>query len=106
MKVNLDFGWIEKKMFFMKSFLGILFSVVMIFASTRMASAEGTVVTWDVDGVTREALIFTPASAKDEKKHPLIFAFHGHGGSMNGARAWGYERLWPEALVVRLVVPL
>lgn len=32
---------------------------------------------------------------------PLVFVFHGHGGSMqNGARSFSLHTLWPEAVVV------
>ncbi|MFO0814970.1 MAG: prolyl oligopeptidase family serine peptidase [Gemmatales bacterium] len=56
--------------------------------------------TWDVDGVKREALIFTPAK-KSEGKVPVIFDFHGHGGSArNAARAHHLHEAWPEAIVV------
>ena len=55
---------------------------------------------WTVDGVVREALVYVPAKAKSEAA-PVVFAFHGHGGSMNNAaRQFGYHRLWPEAIVV------
>ena len=56
--------------------------------------------TWQVDGVTREALVYVPAIAHT-KPSPLVFAFHGHGGSMqNAARSFHYHELWPEAMVV------
>ena len=56
--------------------------------------------TWEVDGVKREALVYVPAIAH-EKLSPLIFAFHGHGGSMrNAATSFHYHELWPEAMVV------
>jgi polyhydroxybutyrate depolymerase len=55
---------------------------------------------WTVDGVVREALVYVPAQAKTEAT-PVIFAFHGHGGSMRlAARGSGYHTLWPEAIVV------
>jgi polyhydroxybutyrate depolymerase len=55
---------------------------------------------WTVEGVTREALVAAPAAAKTTPT-PVVFAFHGHGGSMrNAARSFGYEKLWPEAIVV------
>lgn len=56
--------------------------------------------TWVVEGVTREALVHAPASAKTGPA-PVIFAFHGHGGTMaNSARVSPFHRLWPEAIVV------
>ena len=55
---------------------------------------------WTVDGVTREALVAAPASAKTAPT-PVVFAFHGHGGNMNqAARSFGYHTVWPEAIVV------
>lgn len=55
---------------------------------------------WKMDGVVREALVYVPPKAKTEAT-PVVFAFHGHGGSMNNAtRMYGYHTLWPEAMVV------
>lgn len=55
---------------------------------------------WNVDGVVREALVHVPSTAKD-KPTPVVFVFHGHGGTMhNMVRAFGIHALWPEALVV------
>ncbi len=55
---------------------------------------------WKVNGTNREALIYAPPSATNQAS-PVIFAFHGHGGSMqNAARMFGCDVLWPEAIVV------
>lgn len=55
---------------------------------------------WTVDGVTREALVYIPPAAKTAPTL-LVFAFHGHGGTMKSAASgMGYHRLWPEAVVV------
>jgi polyhydroxybutyrate depolymerase len=55
---------------------------------------------WTVGGVAREALVYVPQRATTQAT-PIIFAFHGHGGTArNAARNWAYETLWPEALVV------
>ena len=55
---------------------------------------------WTVDGVVREALVHVPAKAKSEAT-PVVFAFHGHGGTMaHAARSFAYHTQWPEALVV------
>lgn len=57
---------------------------------------------WTVDGVTREGLVAAPASAKTSPA-PVIFAFHGHGGTTrHAARTMPYYTLWPEAIVVYL----
>ena len=55
---------------------------------------------WMVDGVQREALVGFPESA-DKTPAPVVFGFHGHGGSMrNAARTFHIHTLWPEAIVV------
>jgi polyhydroxybutyrate depolymerase len=55
---------------------------------------------WTVDGVTREALVAIPATAKTVPA-PLVFGFHGHGGNMRfAARSYHIHTLWPEAIVV------
>ena len=58
--------------------------------------------TWQVDGVTREGLLHVPEGART-KPAPIIFAWHGHGGTMGHAqRSFGYDKLWPEAISVYL----
>ena len=53
-----------------------------------------------VDGATRETLIHAPMKAKTENT-PLVFVFHGHGGSsQNAARTFAIHQLWPQAIVV------
>ncbi|HEY6168318.1 MAG TPA: PHB depolymerase family esterase [Verrucomicrobiae bacterium] len=53
-----------------------------------------------VDGVTREALVYAPASAK-EKSTPVVFVWHGHGGNMRqSARGLAMNTHWPEAISV------
>lgn len=55
---------------------------------------------WTVDGTTREAMVYIPPSAKTQAA-PLVFMFHGHGGTMqNMFRTRGFEKLWPEAIIV------
>lgn len=76
--------------------------------------------TWIVDGVTREALIHWPARPDKPptseaptlgdvpgpmpttpRGAPVIFAFHGHGGTArSAAEKFGFQRHWPEAIVV------
>lgn len=57
---------------------------------------------WSVEGATREGLVFVPPTAKTTAT-PVVFAFHGHGGTMqNAARSFAYQKVWPEALVVYL----
>jgi polyhydroxybutyrate depolymerase len=55
--------------------------------------------TWTVDGVQRTALVHWPA--KTDRPVPVVFAFHGHGGSSrNASRSFPIHEKWPEAIVV------
>ncbi len=55
---------------------------------------------WTIDGVKREADVFL-APSKTNEPAPLVFGFHGHGGSMqNAARSFRLHEVWPEAIVV------
>ncbi|TWU07484.1 alpha/beta hydrolase family esterase [Stieleria varia] len=69
---------------------------------------------WSIAGVKREALIFLPKSAQPGAQAesgaktgggagrlPIVFGFHGHGGSMaQAARSFHLHQVWPEAIVV------
>ncbi len=84
--------------------LRLLFLFALVAVASFSASAAEALARreWTVDGVVREGLIYAPATAKTAAT-PVIFAFHGHGGTMNNAaRMYGYHTLWPEALVVYL----
>jgi len=77
--------------------LSLLLAATAAFADDRPSQAR---MTWDVDGVERQAWVQIPASAKEEAA-PLVFVFHGHGGRMAGAaRMFRIHQLWPEAIVV------
>lgn len=73
----------------------------MLLFLTRASAAEPLKrLTWTVDGVTREALVHVPDAARTDPA-PLVFAFHGHGGSMrNAARMLDFHTRWPGAIVV------
>jgi polyhydroxybutyrate depolymerase len=63
-------------------------------------AAEPTRAEWKVDGVAREALVHAPLAAKTTFA-PVVFAFHGHGGTMaHAARTFAYHKAWPEAVCV------
>jgi polyhydroxybutyrate depolymerase len=71
-------------------------------AMVRGAGVELTRRTWQVDGVEREGVLWLPSTASPGPS-PVLFAFHGHGGSMRAAaRTFGFHGLWPEAIVVYL----
>jgi len=73
-------------------------SLIVAFSSPTFAAGETQ--TWTVNGVERQELVFAPENAKTEPS-PLIFAFHGHGGtSRNSAMRFKLQELWPEAIVI------
>lgn len=54
-----------------------------------------------VDGEHREALVYAPTFSIKGDKMPLVFAFHGHGGSMAEAeQKMHVQRAWPQAIVI------
>lgn len=81
----------------MRILVTLLLHVVLVASAT---AADPQRREWKIDGVAREALVAAPDSAKD-KPSPLVFAFHGHGGTMrNAARSFHIHTEWPEAIVV------
>jgi len=53
-----------------------------------------------VDGIAREALVYLPATAR-EQAAPVVFVFHGHSGTArNVVRSFAIHRHWPEAISV------
>lgn len=84
--------------------LVLFITVVLSLLGGRSTEAEPTQprlpepMTWTVDGVRREALVLAPSGTN---LAPVIFAFHGHGGTArNAARTFRLQALWPEAVVV------
>lgn len=58
--------------------------------------------TFDIEGVTREAVIFIPPTAS-KKPAPVVFVFHGHGGSSQRAlEQFTMPKNWPEAISVHM----
>lgn len=84
------------------NFLRHLFPIAaaLLLVSRMQANEEPARREWTIDGVMREALVYVPATAKTTAT-PVIFAFHGHGGTMAYAeRKFNYHTLWLEAIVV------
>ena len=73
----------------------------LLAVAVAMPAAQGRVSsqTWTVGGVQRTALVAAPI--KTDGPAPLVFVFHGHGGtSMNSAKTFNIHTHWPEAVVV------
>lgn len=73
---------------------------LMLFAGRAMLHANPyTATQWTVDGVQRQAIIIPP-SQNTNAAAPVIFVFHGHGGSMQRMAGKGFQNYWPQAIVV------
>jgi len=59
---------------------------------------EPRMMTWTVDGVKRQAIVYAPA--KVSNKTPVVLSFHGHGDNMQNFQSVGLQEAWPEAIVV------
>ncbi len=72
---------------------------VPLLALCLAADAEPKTQEFTVGDVKREAVVYAPA--KPGKTVPVVFAFHGHGGTAkHAARTMAYHTHWPEAVVV------
>ncbi len=75
-----------------------ILAVLLALLALPALALERLVVT--VDGLEREALVYLPPGPP-RASYPLVFAFHGHGGTMAlGAGKFNCEAFWPEAIVV------
>ena len=82
--------------------IGLLLVFALAVSQRLGAAAEPERREWTIEGVAREGLVYVPPSAKTQPS-PVVFVFHGHGGSMrNTSRSFAIHTLWPEALVVYL----
>ena len=76
------------------------FGLLIFCAGVFKVAAELKQREWNVDGVIRQAMVWIP-EATATNGLPLVFAFHGHGGNMQGAATgFAFHNIWPEAVVV------
>jgi polyhydroxybutyrate depolymerase len=73
--------------------------VAVVLTVARLHAAEPQELSLTVGELTRTALVYAPADAAKSPR-PVIFAFHGHGGTSRTATRWRYHELWPEAICV------
>ena len=77
-----------------------LLFLVIVGVSTVASADQPLHEEWKIDGVAREALIYLPSN-RSETALPVVFGFHGHGGTMRqAARSFRLHEVWPEAIVV------
>lgn len=83
------------------TFARILVAAAALLSMARGRAAEPSAAReWTADRVVRQALVYAPGRATGGAS-PVVFAFHGHGGTMvQAARSFRLHTLWPEAVVV------
>ncbi len=69
---------------------------LLLIPGARDAAAQ--VMTWQVDGETREAIVYVPASPVE--RAPLVSSFHGYGDNMQSFQYTNVHVAWPDAIVV------
>lgn len=80
--------------------VGLTLATIWSCAFANAQAASGKVHDFEVDAVKRQAIIVAPQSATSTPS-PLVFAFHGHGGSgRQYLRSAAIHEAWPEAIVV------
>ena len=73
----------------------IIILLAMLISTAAFAQSR---VTWNVGGVQREAIVYTPAVRTPHP--PLVLVFHGHGGNARtSVTHFAIHTLWPEAVV-------
>ena len=70
---------------------------LLLIPGARTAAAQ--VMQWQVDGVTREAIVHAPATPASEGA-PLVLSFHGFGDNMRNFQYTNVHVAWPDAVVV------
>ncbi len=80
----------------------IVSAMACLFCTTRARADEPLMMKIDVENQPRVALIFAPkGEVKDGEKIPIVFVFHGHGGTPAMiAKRMKLPEAWPEALFV------
>ena len=73
-------------------------AVVLVVLCGRAASAE--VMTWKVDGDTRQAIVYARAASAASGKVPLVLSFHGRGDDMQNFQFTNLHAAWSDAIVV------
>ena len=80
-----------------KLLCGVVVGIVIACCSL---AAESKVMTWKVDGVERQAIVYPPSDKAAGGKAPLVLAFHGHGDDAGNFQGVGIHKRWAQAIVV------
>lgn len=75
----------------------VVTGLLLVFTADGV-SAE--VLRWQVDGQTREAIVYLPTVSSGTEEVPLVLSFHGFGDNMHNFQHTNMHVVWPEAMVV------
>ena len=78
--------------------LAALAIAMALLVPARAGYAEA--MSWSVEGVKREALVFAPSNTQTVARVPLVLAFHGRGDEIHSFQLTLLHRAWPDAIVV------
>lgn len=71
----------------------------MLVIAAIVLMGQSDIKSFQVEGVERTAIVIEPTKKSDHP--PLVFGFHGHGGTARFvSRRFDIHSLWPEAVVV------
>ena len=75
--------------------------VIGVFFVTALSADNPGVETFTIDGLERQAIVYSNSKPSPGAGAPVVFVFHGHGGTaQNVARRYRIQELWPQAVVV------
>jgi polyhydroxybutyrate depolymerase len=76
-------------------------AIGLLVALTASSAGQPLAESLTIDGVERQAIVYTNAKPAPGAGAPVVFVFHGHGGTaQNVARRLRIHEMWPEAVVV------
>jgi len=73
--------------------------VASLFMILLPGRATAEVMRWEIDGDTREAIVYAPPGSQEGKQVPLVLVFHGRGDNMQNFQHINVHRVWSEAIV-------
>ena len=78
----------------------IFYWSVILCIAAGSAFGQSKRMTWTVDGVKREAIVYPPSAKTANGGAPLVLAFHGHGDDAINFQGVDLQSQWREAVIV------
>jgi len=69
--------------------------LLLLWAVAQAAAwGESKWMTWNIDGVERQAIVYSPTAKTASGKAPLVLAFHGHGDTAGNFQGVALQEHW------------